>query len=221
MGLTVTARPQSEHTRSPSHIASGGTSCSSRTPREKLPRHDPSGSRSGRFGGWNLWCWSSTIAPCAIRCFPSSMTPARAADRSGSCRSPVPQRHAAQADRLKLGAVPELDGELELSARLDPDAVPAVVLLDGGDERGRVEGLDRALLAQLAGQAGVTLELDGLPERRPGLRQRHARPGRRSGSCGARRAALAAGCARGSCRSASSRIRSRRCSTAATPMACR
>lgn len=75
---------------------------------------------------------------------------------------------AAQADRLKLAAVPELDSEFELSARLDPDAVPAVVLLDGGDERGRVEGLDRARLAQLARQAGVTLELDGLPERRPG-----------------------------------------------------
>ena len=75
---------------------------------------------------------------------------------------------AAQAQRLKLGAVPELDPELELSARLDPDAVPAVVLLDAGDERDRVEGLDRARLAALAQQAGVALELDGLPERRPG-----------------------------------------------------
>lgn len=75
---------------------------------------------------------------------------------------------AAQAARLRLSSLPDLDQDLELSARLDPDAVPAVVLLDGGEERDRVEGLDRARLAALAARAGVTLELDGLPERRPG-----------------------------------------------------
>ena len=75
---------------------------------------------------------------------------------------------AEQASRLKLGAQPELDVDLELSARLDPEAVPAVVLLDGGAEQGRVEGIDRERLAELAARAGVTLELDGLPERRPG-----------------------------------------------------
>ncbi len=75
---------------------------------------------------------------------------------------------AAQAERLELGSVPELDDELELSTRFDPDAVPAVVLVDDGDERGRVEGLDRSRLAELAGMAGVALTLDGLPERRPG-----------------------------------------------------
>jgi hypothetical protein len=75
---------------------------------------------------------------------------------------------AAQAARLGLEATPELDPDLELSVRFDPDAVPAVMLLDGGDERGRVEGLDRAGLTNLAAQAGVTLELDGLPEIRPG-----------------------------------------------------
>ena len=75
---------------------------------------------------------------------------------------------AAQAGRLKLASVPELDLDLALSARLDPDAVPTVVLLDGGHERGRVEGLDRQRLSELAAQAGVALELDGLPERRPG-----------------------------------------------------
>jgi hypothetical protein len=78
------------------------------------------------------------------------------------------QETAGQASRLKLEAVPELDRELELSAQFDPDAVPTVVLLDGGDERGRVEGLDRSRLTELAELAGVTLELDGLPERRPG-----------------------------------------------------
>src|SRR5947209_101448 len=61
-----------------------------------------------------------------------------------------PGETAAQAERLALEAVPELDADLELSARLDPDAVPAVVLLDGGEERGRVEGLDRARLDGLA-----------------------------------------------------------------------
>jgi hypothetical protein len=75
---------------------------------------------------------------------------------------------AAQAARLSLQSAPELDAELELSVRFDPDAVPAVVLLDGGDERGRVEGLDRDRLTELASQAGVALELDGLPARRPG-----------------------------------------------------
>ncbi len=39
---------------------------------------------------------------------------------------------AAQAERLHLKRTPELDTDLELSARFDPDAVPAVVLLDGG-----------------------------------------------------------------------------------------
>jgi hypothetical protein len=73
-----------------------------------------------------------------------------------------------QASRLSLAAVPELDHELELSAQFDPDAVPAVVLLDGGQERGRTEGLDRDRLMELAEQAGTRLELDGLPERRPG-----------------------------------------------------
>jgi hypothetical protein len=75
---------------------------------------------------------------------------------------------AAQASRLKLTSVPELDNDLELSARFDPNAVPTVLLLEGDDERGRVEGLDRNRLTELAEQAGATLELDGLPERRPG-----------------------------------------------------
>jgi hypothetical protein len=75
---------------------------------------------------------------------------------------------AAQAERLRLEALPELDTELELSARFDPDAVPAIVLLDGGRELGRVEGLDRARLTELAERAAVILTLDGLPERRPG-----------------------------------------------------
>ncbi len=78
------------------------------------------------------------------------------------------EENAAQAQRLELGSPPELDPDLELSARLDPDAVPAVVLLDGGHEQARVEGLDRARLQDLARRAGIELELDGLPDRRPG-----------------------------------------------------
>ena len=75
---------------------------------------------------------------------------------------------AAQAKRLNLAQAPDLDPELELSIRFDPDAVPAVMLLDGGDERARVEGLDRTRLSELARQAGMALELDRLPDRRPG-----------------------------------------------------
>ena len=79
-----------------------------------------------------------------------------------------PLETGAQAERLRLTAVPALDDDYELSVRFDPDAVPAVVLLDADDERGRVEGLDRGRLKELASQAGVVLALDGLPERRPG-----------------------------------------------------
>jgi hypothetical protein len=75
---------------------------------------------------------------------------------------------AAQAARLGLATVPELDAGLELSQRLDPDAVPTLVLLDGADERGRVEGLHRERMTALAEGAGVDLDLDGLPEVRPG-----------------------------------------------------
>src|SRR3954451_12612932 len=74
----------------------------------------------------------------------------------------------AQAQRLGLGSVPELDVELELSARLDPEAVPTLVLLDGADERRSVEGLDRQAMLDLGAQAGVQLDLDGLPPMRPG-----------------------------------------------------
>src|SRR3954447_1197266 len=60
---------------------------------------------------------------------------------------------AAQAERLGLRHVPELDDELALSERLDPEAVPTVVLLDGEREEGRVEGLHRARLLDLAARA--------------------------------------------------------------------
>jgi hypothetical protein len=75
---------------------------------------------------------------------------------------------AGQAARLGLSAVPTLDEELALSERYDPDAVPAVLLLDGGVEQGRMEGIDRERLANLAQRAGVELDLDALPEWRPG-----------------------------------------------------
>ena len=78
------------------------------------------------------------------------------------------QDTAAQAERLHLTQAPDLDTDLELSQRFDPDAVPAVVLLDGGSEQARTEGLDRQRLNALAKQAGITLQLDGLPDRRPG-----------------------------------------------------
>jgi hypothetical protein len=88
--------------------------------------------------------------------------PVRLLSQSGA------EETAGQARRLGLSAVPRLDEELALSERYDPDAVPAVLLLDGGVEQARVEGIDRNQLEELAIRAGVTLELDGLPERRPG-----------------------------------------------------
>jgi hypothetical protein len=75
---------------------------------------------------------------------------------------------AAQAARLGLTRVPELDDDLALSQRFDPDAVPTLILLDGGVERGRVEGLHQQRMIELAAAAGATLDLDGLPEQRPG-----------------------------------------------------
>jgi len=79
-----------------------------------------------------------------------------------------PRETAAQAERLGLASVPELDEELEVSARFDPDAVPALLLVDDGEERGRVEGIHLERLEALLAEAGVALELEGLPDVRPG-----------------------------------------------------
>src|SRR4051794_21167098 len=57
---------------------------------------------------------------------------------------------AEQARRVGLRTVPDLDDELELSARFDPDAVPTLILLDDGEKRGRVEGLQRERIVALA-----------------------------------------------------------------------
>src|SRR4051794_32864860 len=75
---------------------------------------------------------------------------------------------AAQAARLNLSAVPTLDEDLALSVQYDPDAVPALLLLDSGVEQVRVEGIARERLAGLAQRAGIALELEQLPEWRPG-----------------------------------------------------
>ena len=75
---------------------------------------------------------------------------------------------AAQAERLGLSRVPEVDAGLAVSERFDPEAVPAVLLLDGDAEVGRVEGLARDRLAELVARTGGTLDLDGLPAMRPG-----------------------------------------------------
>lgn len=83
---------------------------------------------------------------------------------------------AAQAKRLGLQSVPEIDEELELSARLDPDAVPVLVLLDGTDERDRVEGIQRERLNAIAQAAGVELDTSGLPDFRPGCASRTRDP---------------------------------------------
>ena len=83
---------------------------------------------------------------------------------------------AAQAERVGLSRAPELDEGLELSARLDPEAVPALVLLDGTDERDRVEGIQRDRLNEIARAAGLEIDTDGLPEFRPGCASRTRDP---------------------------------------------
>ena len=83
---------------------------------------------------------------------------------------------AEQARRLSLSRVPELDADLELSERFDPDAVPAVFLLDDGAEHDRVVGLDRDHIAALFERAGSRIELDGLPAMRPGCASRTRDP---------------------------------------------
>lgn len=75
---------------------------------------------------------------------------------------------AVQARRLKLSRVPEVDEELRLSERFDPEAVPTVLLLDDDVEVDRVEGLARDRIAELVARAGSTLALDGLPASRAG-----------------------------------------------------
>jgi hypothetical protein len=87
-----------------------------------------------------------------------------------------PEDTAAQAARLGLSRVPEVDADLILSDRFDPVAVPAVFLLDDGAERDRVEGLSRDRMAALVAQAGTTLDVEGLPAMRPGCGSRTRDP---------------------------------------------
>src|SRR4029079_8525631 len=100
-----------------------------------------------------------------------------AAAREAAAHAGAPVRMVSQsneaetrafAERVGLTTVPELDEGLALSERLDPEAVPAVVLLDGDEEQDRVEGLHRARLEALFAAAGATLPRDGLPEIKPG-----------------------------------------------------
>jgi hypothetical protein len=78
------------------------------------------------------------------------------------------EQTAGQAQRLELAAPPEIDAALEASMRFDPEAVPALILLEDGEERDRVEGLQRERIGALARRAGAILDLAGLPELRPG-----------------------------------------------------
>ena len=88
-----------------------------------------------------------------------------------------PAQTAEQARRVGLEAVPEVDEDLRVSARLDPDAVPALVLLDGGTERDRAEGLQRDRVAELLRAAGAAdPDLGALPAHRPGCGSRTKDP---------------------------------------------
>jgi hypothetical protein len=87
-----------------------------------------------------------------------------------------PEQTAEQARRLSLSRVPEVDAGLALSERFDPDAVPAVFLLEDGAERDRVVGLARDRIAALVAQAGGDFALAGLPAMRPGCASRTRDP---------------------------------------------
>ena len=79
------------------------------------------------------------------------------------------------AARLKVESL-ELDDGLACSERFDPEAVPTLILLEGDHELDRVEGFDRVRFEALAEQAGVALDLAGLPESRPGCASRTREP---------------------------------------------
>jgi hypothetical protein len=83
---------------------------------------------------------------------------------------------AAQAERLGLRSTPELDEDLAVSARHDPDAVPALFLVEDGEERDRVEGIALERLRALLGTAGIEADLEGLPQHRPGCASRTRDP---------------------------------------------
>jgi hypothetical protein len=87
-----------------------------------------------------------------------------------------PEQTAQQAERLALSRVPEVDVDFVISERFDPDAVPALILLDDGTERDRVVGLARDRMAQLVAQTGGTLRVEGLPAMRPGCASRTRDP---------------------------------------------
>src|SRR4051812_27835832 len=82
-----------------------------------------------------------------------------------------PEDTAAQARRLGLARVPEVDANLVLSDRLDPAAVPVVFAFEDGVECDRVEGLQRDRLAALTGA-----RLEGMPALRPGCGSRTRDP---------------------------------------------
>ena len=103
----------------------------------------------------------ATLAP-ALEAAAIAGAPVRMVSQSNEAET------RAFAERVGLATVPELDEGLALSERLDPEAVPAVVLLEGDEEQDRVEGLHRARLEALFAAAGATLPRDGLPEIRPG-----------------------------------------------------
>ncbi|HVS28692.1 MAG TPA: thioredoxin family protein [Solirubrobacteraceae bacterium] len=88
----------------------------------------------------------------------------------------APAETAELVQRLSLHSPVEVDDGLEVSARFDPDAVPAVMLLEDGEERGRVEGLHLERLEELFERADAKLPPDGLPAIKPGCASRTRDP---------------------------------------------
>ena len=160
--------------------------------------------------------WSSTTARSATSCCRRSTRPRRRARRSGSSRSPTRPRPRSRPRGSGCSRCRTLDDELELSERFDPDAVPAVLLLDErrGARPGRgartATGWRRWPRARARSSTSTAC-----PSVRPGCASRTRDP-----EVAARLAARAArapraGSARARSRSASSRTRSRRSTSAA------
>lgn len=79
------------------------------------------------------------------------------------------------AARLHLAPI-DVDEDFTCSERFDPEAVPALILLENDRELDRVEGFERVRFDELARAAGVDCDLDGLPAERPGCASRSREP---------------------------------------------
>ena len=77
--------------------------------------------------------------------------------------------------RLALSPI-DLDENLAYSERFDPDALPALILLENNGELDRVEGFDRTRFEELARSAGMDFDFGELPALQAGCASRTRDP---------------------------------------------